>query len=181
MKRLLLLPLSLVATLGFGCSQPSQEDAPAPTQKTQVKKRTQALSDGRVSLEEVAVSEAVQAAAGSQATVRAFQIVSAAEGVTVAELAAAAHQVGASDAANLPWQAEAERGKDDTRRLLKYLDALVPAIEAEVGTGEEYSSGYQHWFQTSGEDVCSHGDAYSVVFQQAGRVFVIEASGATEC
>jgi hypothetical protein len=40
MKRLLLLPLSLVATLGIGCNHPSQEDAPAPTQQTQVKKRT---------------------------------------------------------------------------------------------------------------------------------------------
>lgn len=181
MKRLLLLPLSLVATLGFGCSNPSQDDAPAPTQQTAVKKRTQALGDSRVTLQEVAVSEAVRAAAGSQATVRAFQIVSAEEGVTVAEIASAAHVVGASDAANLPWQAEAERGKDDTRRALKYLDALMPAIEAEVGTGEEYGSGYQHWFQASGEDVCNHGDAYSLVFKQAGRVYVVEAAGATEC
>lgn len=181
MKRLMLLPLSLVATLGFGCSNPSPEGALAPTQQTQVKKRTQALGDSQVQLEEVAVSEAVRAAAGTQATVRAFQIVSAAEGVTVAEIAAVAHAAGASDAANLPWQAAEERGKDDTRRALKYLDALMPAIEAEVGTDEEYGSGYQHWFQASGEDVCSHGDAYSLVFKQAGRVYVIEAEGDTEC
>jgi hypothetical protein len=134
-----------------------------------------------VTLEEVGVSEAVRGAAGSQATVRAFRIVSAEEGVTVGEIAAAAHLAGASDPATLPWQAEAERGKEDTRRALKYLNALVSAIETEVGTGEEYGSGYQHWFQSSGEDVCNHGDFYSLVFKQAGLVFVIEASGATEC
>lgn len=181
MKRLLLLPLSLVATLGFGCSNPSQGDAPTPTQQTQVKKRTQALSDSRVRLEEVEVSAAVREAAGSEATVRAFRIVSAEEGVTEGELTAAAHLSGASDPANLPWQAEEARNKEDTRRALKYLNTLVSAIEAEVGTDEEYNSGYQHWFQTSGEDLCNHGDFYSLVFKQAGLVFVIEASGATEC
>ncbi|KFE69463.1 hypothetical protein [Hyalangium minutum] len=181
MKRLLLLPFSLVATLGFGCSNSSSGDAPQPTQQVQVKKRTQALSTDRVTLEEVAVSEAVLTAAGSEASVRAFRIVSSAEDITMGELASAAHVVGASEVANLPWQVEAERGQDDTRRALKYLDALVPAIEAEVGTGEDYNSGYQHWFQTVGEDLCNHGDFYSLVFKQTGLVFVIEASGATEC
>lgn len=181
MKRLLLLPLSLVATLGVGCSNSSSEDAPQPTQQPQAKKRTQALSTDRVTLEEVAVSEAVLTAAGSEATVRAFRIVSSAEDITMGELSSAAHVAGASDVANLPWQVEAERGQSDTRRALKYLNALVPAIEAEVGTGEDYNSGYQHWFQTVGEDLCNHGDFYSLVFKQTGMVFVIEASGATEC
>ena len=180
MKRLL-LPLSLVATLGFGCSNPAQEDAPEPTQQTQVKKRTQALGTPRVNLEEVAVSEAVRTAAGSEATVRAFRIVSSEEGVTVAEIVSAAHLAGASVPANLPWELGQERGKDETRRALKYMNALVPAIEAAVGSGEEYQSGYKHWFQDSGQDLCNHGDFYSLVFKQAGLVYVIEASGATEC
>ena len=97
------------------------------------------------------------------------------------EIVAAAHLAGASDPANLPWETGLERGKDETRAALKYLNALVPAIEAEVGTGEEYQSGYQHWVQMSAQDLCNHGDFYGLVFKDAGRVFVIEASGAAEC
>jgi hypothetical protein len=181
MKRLPLLSLSLVATLGVGCSNPSQEDAPAPTQQVQVKKRTQALSSGRVTLEEVPVSAAVLAAAEGHATVRTFRIVASEAGVSVGEIAAAAHLAGASDPANLPWELGPERGQEETREALKYLSALVPAIEAEVGTGEVYSSGYEHWFQMSGQDFCNHGDFYSLVFKEAGLVFVIEASGGAEC
>src|SRR3712207_4187735 len=96
MKRLPLLSLSVVVTLGIGCSNPSPEDAPAPTQQLQVKKRKQALSS-RVTLEEVPVSAAVQAAAGGEATVRAYRIVSSEADVTVAEIVTAAHSVGASD------------------------------------------------------------------------------------
>jgi hypothetical protein len=181
MKRLPLLSLSLVATLGVGCSNPSQEDAPAPTQQVQAKKRTQALSNSRVALQEVPVSAAVQAAAAGQATVRAFRIGSSEQGVSLGEITAAAHLAGASDPADLPWELGAERGRQETRAALKYLDALVPAIEAEVGTGEVYSSGYQHWFQRSAQDLCNHGDFYSLVFKEAGLVFVIEASGDAEC
>jgi hypothetical protein len=181
MKRLPLLSLSLVATFGIGCSNPSQEDAPAPTAQVQTKKRTQALGNSRVTLEEIPVSASVQAAAAGEATVRAFRIVSSEEGATVGDIVAAAHLAGASDPANLPWQSGLERGKDETRAALKYLNALVPTIEAEVGTGEAYRSGYQHWFQMSAQDLCNHGDFYSLVFKEAGLVFVIEASGAAEC
>jgi len=180
MKRLPLLSLSMVVALGIGCSNPSQEDAPAPTQQVQVKKRKQALSS-RVTLEEVPVSAALQAAAGGEATVRAYRIVSSEADVTVAEIVTAAHSVGASDPESLPWQAGEERGKEETRAALKYLNALVPAIEAEVGTGEAYTSGYEHWFQMTAQDLCSHGDFYGLVFKEAGRVFVIEASGSAEC
>lgn len=180
MKRLPLLSLSLVATLGVACSNPSQEDAPAPTQQVQLKKRTQALSS-RVTLEEIPVSAAVQAAAEGQATVRAFRITASEEGVSVGEVVAAARVVGASDPANLPWVAGPERSPESTRAALKYLNALVPVIEAEVGTGEAYSSGSEHWFQMSAQDFCNHGDFYGLLFKQAGLVFVIEASGGAEC
>jgi len=181
MKRLPLLSLTLVATLGVGCSNPSQEDAPAPTQQVQVKKRTQALSTSRVTLEEVPVSAAVQAAAEGAATVRAFRIAASEEGVSLGEIVAAAHLAGASDPANLPWELGPERDPEETRAALKYLNTLVPTIEAEVGTGEVYSSGDEHWFQTTAQDFCNHGDFYSLVFKEAGLVFVIEASGGAEC
>jgi hypothetical protein len=178
MKRLL-MSLSLVATLGVGCSHPAQEDAPQTT--PQVKKKTQALGTERVTLEEVAVSAAVQAAVEGQATVRAFRIVASEQGVNEGDIVAAAQVAGDTGSASLPWESDPARGQDETRRALKYLDGLIPALEAEVGTGEEYSSGYQHWFQQSAEDLCDHGDRYSVVFKQAGMVFLVQVSGRTEC
>jgi hypothetical protein len=180
MKRLPLLSLSLVAALGVGCSSPSQQDAPEPTGQMQLKKRTQALVG--VTLQEVPVSAEIQAATEGEATVRAFRI-QVAEGLSpsVEELVTAALEEGGSDVINLPWQAGLERNRDETRAALKYLNTLVPAIEAQVGTGEQYRSGYRHWFQMTAPDVCSHGDFYGLVFREAGLVFVIEATGSASC
>jgi hypothetical protein len=180
MKRLPLLSLSLVAALGVGCSSPSQQDAPEPTQQMQMKKRTQALTG--VTLQRVEVSEAVQAAAGGEVIVHAFRF-EVAEGTsaTVEELVTAALEEGGPDTANLPWEVGLERDQEETRVALKYVSALVDAIEAQVGTGEQYRSGYRHWFQQTSEDVCSHGDFYGMVFQETGLMFVIEAAGNTEC
>lgn len=180
MKRLPLLSLSLVAALGVGCSNPSQEDASAPTEQLQMKERTQALTG--VTLHEVPVSAEVLAATEGEATVRAFRIeVSEGTSASVEELVTAALEEGSSDAVNLPWQVGVERDQGETRAALKYLNALVPTIEAQVGTGEQYRSGYRHWFQTTAPDVCSHGDFYGLVFREAGLVFVIEATGNAEC
>lgn len=180
MKRLPLLSLSLMAALGVGCSNPSQQDAQAPTQQMQVKKRTQALTG--VTLHEVQVSEAVQLAAGGQVTVRAYRF-EVAEGATasVEELVQAALEESGADTVNLPWEVGLERDQEETRVALKYVSAVVGAIEAQVGTGEQYRSGYRHWFQQASEDVCNHGDFYGLVFQQAGLIFVIEATGNAEC
>ncbi len=179
MKRLPLLSLPLLVTLGVGCSNPSQENAPAPTAKTQVKKRVQALSN--VSLVEVPVSPAVQVAAGENATVRAFEITSTDGTFTMDEAVAAALQQGASDPANLPWQAGIVRDRVETLSTLRYLNELMPTIEAEVGTGEEYQSGYYHWFQSRTQDSCGLGDLYVPVFGQSRKLYVIEATGTTEC
>jgi hypothetical protein len=180
MKRLPLLSLFLIATLGVGCSKSSQEDAPAPTEQMQVKKHTQALTG--ITLQEVPVSAEVLAAAGEGTTVRAFHI-EAAEGVSasVEELVTAALEEGGSDPVNLPWQAGVERDREETRLALKYLEELVPTIEAQVGTDEEYRSGYRHWMMQTAQDFCGHGDFYGLVFQQAGMLFIIEATGGTEC
>lgn len=180
MKRLPLLSLSLVAALGVGCSNPSPQDAPAPTGQLQVKKRTQALAG--VTLQEIPVSAEVLAATEGEATVKAFRI-QVAEGLSPSdeELVTAALEEGGSDAMNLPWQVGLGRDREETRAALKYLNALVPAIEAQVGTGEQYRSGYRHWFQMTGQDVCSHGDFYGLVFREAGLVFVIEATGSASC
>ena len=179
MKRLPLLSLSLLVTVGVGCSNPSQENAPAPTAKTQLKKRSQALTN--VSLVEVPVGPAVQAAAGGNATVRAFQITSADGTFTKDDVVAAALEQGASDAVNLPWQLGMTRDQLETRSTLRYLNELMPNIEAEVGTGEDYQSGYYHWFQARTEDMCGLGDLYVPVFEQSRKVYVIEATGTTEC
>ncbi len=178
MKRLLLLSLSLVATLGVGCSNPPPQDPPPAPMA--VKKRTQALTG--VTLREEPVSADVLAATEGEATVRVFRY-EVAEGIspTVEELVTAALEEGGSDVVNLPWQAGPERDRDETRGALKYLNALVPAIEAQVGTGEQYRSGYRHWFQMTTADVCSHGDFYGLVFREAGRVVVIEATGNASC
>ncbi|MFL5347198.1 MAG: hypothetical protein ACJ8AT_20640 [Hyalangium sp.] len=179
MKPLPLLSLCLLVTLGVGCSNPSQENAPAPTAKTQLKKRSQALTN--VSLVEVAVSPAVQAAAGGNATVRAFEISSADGSFTRDDVVAAALEQGASDPVNLPWHAGVTRDRLETLSTLRYLNNLMPAIEAEVGTGEEFQSGYYHWFQQRAEDSCGLGDLYIPVFEQSRKVYVIEATGSTEC
>jgi hypothetical protein len=180
MKRLPLLSLSLVAALGVACSSPSQQDSPAPTQPMQMKKRTQALTG--VTLQSVEVGEAVQAAAGGEVTVHAFRF-EMAEGTSasVEELVQAALEEGGAETANLPWEVGFERDQEETRVALKHVSALVDAIEAQVGTGEQYRSGYRHWFQQASEDVCSHGDFYGLVFQEAKLVFVIEAAGNAEC
>lgn len=180
MKRLLLLSLSMVAALGVGCSSPSQQDAPAPTQQIQMKKRTQALTG--VTLQGVEVSEAVLAAAGGEVAVHAYRF-EVAEGTSasVEDLVTAALEEVGADTVNLPWEVGLERDQEETRVALKFVSALVDAIEAQVGTGEQYRSGYRHWFQQTSEDICSHGDFYVLVFQEAGLVFAIEAAGNAEC
>jgi hypothetical protein len=180
MMRLPLLSLTLVAALGVGCSSPSPQDALAPTQQMQMKKRTQALTG--VTLQRVEVSEAVLAAAGGEVSVRAYRF-EVAEGTSasVEDLVQAAFEEEGTDTVSLPWEVGLERDQDETRVALKYVSALVEAIEAQVGTGEQYRSGYRHWFQQTSEDVCSHGDFYGLVFQEAGLVFVIEATGNAEC
>lgn len=180
MKSFPLLSLSLLATLGVGCSNSPQQDTQAPTQQIQMKKRTQALTG--VTLHEVPVSEAVQAAAGGEVTVRSFQFVLA-EGASasVDELVQAALEESGSDTVNLPWQVGLERDHDETHVALKYVSALVDAIEAQVGTNEQFRSGYRHWFQQTTEDVCSHGDFHGLVFQEARLIFVIEGTGNADC
>jgi hypothetical protein len=134
-----------------------------------------------VSLEEVPVSAAVQAAAGGQATVRVFQIqLSEGGSASVADVMPAALQRGASDLSK-GWQADPERNAEETRAALKFAEGVLPAIEAEVGTGEALSSGYFHSWEAAGFDQCKHGDFYGVVFPQAGKVFTIEVAGTTEC
>lgn len=178
MTRLPLLSLSLVAAL-VGCSNPSPQDAPTPTEQLQTKRRTQALMG--VTLREEPVSADVQAAAGEMATVRAYRF-EVAEGIapSVEELVTAALEENA-DTVNLPWEAGLERDQEETRAALKFVEALAPAIEAQVGTGEQYRSGYRHWFQATAPDVCGHGDFYGLVFREAGLLFVIEATGNAEC
>jgi hypothetical protein len=179
MKRLPLLTLSLVAMFSAGCSKPAEGDAPPPTQQSQVKKRTQAL--GGVTLQEVPVSAAVLAAAGGQVTVRAFQIGATEEPLSLGEVLAAAHQQGASDPVNLPWELGLERDHEETHSALKYLNELVPTIEAEVGTGEEYHSGSYHWFQMTTQELCNHGEFHGLYFKDAALMVVVEDAGDTEC
>jgi hypothetical protein len=181
MKRLPLLSLCLVFTLGVACSNPSQESAPAPTQQLQVKKRTQAL--GAVTLVEVPVSHAVLEAAGENARVRAFEIQAADDTYSVEDVAQAALQQGVSDPVSLPWQVGQSRDRDETRSALRYLNAVVPAIEADVGTDEAYRSGYYHWFRSNTAESCDLGDAYFLIFKELGtaKAFVIETQGVTEC
>ncbi|WP_224242697.1 hypothetical protein [Hyalangium gracile] len=142
-----------------------------------MKKRTQALST--VALREVPVSAEIQQAAAGHATVRAFEIETPEGEFTPEELMAAVLQQGASDAVNLPWQAGVGRSREETRTSLQYLDQVIPAIEAEMGAEQEYSTGNFHWFRTKTEDTCDHGDLYIPSFPR--KVFVIEATGTTEC
>jgi hypothetical protein len=180
MKPIPLISLTLIATLSGACSSPSDPSAPeAAEQAAPRKKVSQAL--GGVTLVEVAVSPAVQAAAGNQAVVRAFQLqVSEGGSASVAEVMPVALQQAASNASK-PWRADPERNAEETRTALKYLEAVVPAIEAEVGTGEAFRSGYYHSWEAAGFERCNHGDFYGLVFPQAGKVFTIEAAGTTEC
>ena len=190
MKSLPLLSLSLMATLGVGCSNPAQESAPAPTQQAQIKKRTQAL--GAVSLREVPVSPAVLTAAGEDARVRSFEIDAEEGSYTVEEVAQVALQQGVTDPVTLPWQVGVERDREETRTSLRYLNGVVPAIEAELGAEVEYRTGYYHWFRPITEESCHFGDALFLTFPgvageepsgvaRPGKVFVIETEGTTEC
>lgn len=177
MNRVPLLSLCLVVAFGVGCSNPAQESAPAPTQQLQVKRSTQALEG--MALRELPVSAEVLAATEGAATVRTFAIDAAPGEYTVDQVVAAAFQQAASDPVNLPWQAGVTQNREDSHVTLRYLNTLLPVIETEVGTDEEYSTGSYHWFRSQTEDSCELGDLYTVVF--AGKVYVIESRGLTEC
>lgn len=176
MNRLPLLSLSLVVTLGVGCSNPSQEDAPAPTQ--QLKKRSQSIQG--IALTEEPVSAEVQAAAG-HSTVRTFRVESTQGTYAVQDVVTTAFELGASDPVNRPWELGVERDQEETRAALRYLDGLVEAIETEMGPAASYRSGYYHWFQRMTLDACDHGDFYGLVFEGSNKVYIIEATGNTEC
>jgi hypothetical protein len=183
MKRFPLLALPLVATLGVACSSPSQEGAPASTEQARPRRRLQAVQN--FTLVETAVSAQVQAAAGTQATVRAFHLEGATGEVLITDLMLVALDQGSTDPLK-NWQQDPEhpvRNVEETREALKYLDTLLPTLEAEVGTGEAYVSGYSNWWERDQTlvDTCRHGDFYVLLFRQAGKVFVIEAAGSTEC
>jgi hypothetical protein len=178
MKRLPLISMTLLATLGVACSSPSDSSAPEAVEQVAPRKQvSQALST--VTLVEVPVSAAVQAAAGSEATVRAFEI-QAAPGAsfTVADVMPVALQQGASDLSK-DWKVLPERNKEETREALRYLESLVPAIEAELGASVEYSSGYYHSWEAAGFELCHHRDFYGVV--AGDKVFTIEGSGNVGC
>lgn len=180
MKRISLISLPLVAILSGACSSQSDQSPPEPEPQAAPRKSvSQALSS--VSLTEVPVSAAVQAAAGSQATVRAFQLqVSEGGSASVADVMPVALERGASSLSK-GWQADPERNTEETRTALKFAEGVLPAIEAEVGTGEAFSSGYYHSWEAAGLDRCNHGDFYGVVFPQAGKVFTLEVAGTTDC
>ncbi|WP_224360941.1 hypothetical protein [Hyalangium versicolor] len=178
MKRFPLLSLSLVVGLGVGCSNPAQESAPTPTQHSQVKKRTQAL-EGSVALREIPVSAAVLAAAEGNATVRAFSIESTPGEYTADEAMAAAFQQGVSDPANLPWHADVARSREETRTSLRYVEGLIPTIEAELGADADYTTGYYHFFRPQTEENCELGDAYEML--SGTTIYVLEFRGTTEC
>ena len=180
MKRISLISLSLIASLSGACSSQSDQSAPEPEQKAAPRKSvSQALSS--VTLQEVPVSADVQLAAGSQATVRAFQIQVAEGGSSaVADVMPVALQQAVSELGK-GWQVNSERDADETRTALKFAEGLMPAIEAQVGTGEAFSSGYYYSWQPAGLDRCAHGDFYGVVFPQAGKVFTVELAGTTDC
>ncbi|MDY7228293.1 hypothetical protein [Hyalangium rubrum] len=179
MTRFSLLALTLAATLGVACSKEAQENAPA--QATSLKKASQAVGD--TSLVEVPVSAEVLAAAGENATVRAFQFAPSAGELAFADVVPMAFEVGASDLSK-PWERDSEhpeRSMEDTQSALRFLDPLVPTIETQVGTSEAYRSGYYHWWQVSTDDFCHHADLHILVFPEARQVFTIEAAGGTEC
>lgn len=178
MKRFSLLALSLAATLSVACSKDAQEDAPAPS--TGMKKALQAL--GQATLVEVPVSAEVLAASG-EATVRAFRIEQAEGELSIEEVVSQAFQAGVSDSAR-PWQRDIEhpeRNAEETRVALRYLDQLLPTIELEIGTQEEFRSAYYHWWVMTTQDSCRHADLHIVVFSQARQAFTIETPGETEC
>jgi hypothetical protein len=179
MNRLPLLSLSLVVTLGVACSNPSQENTPAPTQQTQLKKRSQAIRG--ITLTEDPVSAEVQAAAGGRAVVRSFRIDSSEGEYAVQDVVTTAFELGASDPVNRPWEMGAERDQEETRGALRYLDGLVTAIETEMGPDAAYTSDYYHWFQNTTQDACDLGDFYGLVFPGLNKVYIIEAQGNTEC
>jgi hypothetical protein len=178
MKRISLISLTLIATLSGACSSQSEQNP--PEQQSAPRKRVSQALTG-VSLEEVAVPTAVREAAGSQVTVRAFQIqLSEGGSASVADVMPVALERGASDLTK-GWQADPERDADETRTALKFAEGVLPAIEAELGTGEAFSSGYYHSWEAAGFDQCNHGGFYGVLFPQSGKVFTIEVAGTTEC
>lgn len=180
MKRNSLISLAVIAALSGACSAQSDQAPPETTQQGTPRKSVSQALEG-LSLVEIPVSPALQAAVGSQATVRAFQI-QASEGVSasVGSVMPAALERAASDLSK-DWRANPERNAEDTRTALKYLEAVVPAIEAEVGTGEAFGSGYYHSWENVAFDRCHHRDFYGLVFPQAGKVFTLEATGDTDC
>jgi hypothetical protein len=180
MKHLPLLSLSLVAALVVGCSKPADEGAPEPTQATSLKRRTQKLEG--VSLVELSLSPEVAAAIGEGMRVRAYQVELGGQAApSLAELAGAGLEKGASDPAGLPWELKEEQDAEATRVALKFAEGLLPAIEAQVGTGEAPRAAHHHWWTEMLVGSCGYGDFYSVYFQQSGKLFVIEISGQTAC
>jgi len=180
MKRNSLISLAVIAVLSSACSSQSDQSPPESTPQASPRKRVSQALEG-VSLVEVPVSPAVQAAVGSQATVRAFQIQVAEGGSSaVADVMPVALQQAVSELGK-GWQVNSERDADETRTALKFAEGLMPAIEAQVGTGEAFSSGYYYSWQPAGLDRCAHGDFYGVVFPQAGKVFTVELAGTTDC
>jgi len=178
MKRISLISLTLVATLSGACS--SQSDQSPPEQQVAPRKSVSQALTG-VSLTEVSISQTLRATVGSQAIVRAFQIqLSEGASASVANVMPVALDRGVSDLSK-GWQVDPERNAEETRTALKFLEGVLPAIEAEVGTGEAFSSGYYHSWQPAGLDRCNHGDFYGVVFPQAGKVFTLEVAGTTDC
>jgi len=180
MKRISLISLTLIATLSGACSSQSDQ-APPESEKQATPRKSVSQALGGVALQEVPVSAEVQAAAGSQATVRAFQIqLSEGGSASLADVMPVALERGVSDLSK-GWQADPERNAEETRATLKFLEGVLPAIEAQVGTGEAFGSGYYHSWQPAGFDRCNHGDFYGVLFPQAGKVFTIEVAGTTDC
>ncbi|HEX8704569.1 MAG TPA: hypothetical protein VF815_37400 [Myxococcaceae bacterium] len=180
MKRISLISLTLIASLSGACSSQSDQSAPEPEQKVAPRKSVSQALTG-VTLQEVPVSAAIQEAVAGQATVRAFQIqVPEGGSVSVADVMPVALQSAAADLSK-DWQQNPERNVEQTHVALKFLEGVLPAMEAQVGTDEEPTSGYYHSFETAELDRCNHGDFYGVVFPQAGKLFTIEVAGTTDC
>jgi hypothetical protein len=180
MKRNSLISLAVIAVLSSACSSQSDQSPPESTPQASPRKSVSQALEG-ANLVEIPVSPAVQAAVGNQATVRAFQIqASGGVSVSVATVMPSALHRAASDLTK-DWRADPERNAEDTRTALKYLEGVVQAIEAEVGTGEAFSSGYYHSWENMAFDRCHHRDFYGLVFPQAGKVFTLEARGDTDC
>src|SRR5687768_12582220 len=108
MKRNSLISLAVIAVLSSACSSQSDQNPPESTPQASPRKSVSQALEG-ASLVELPVSAAVQAAVGSQATVRAFQI-QPSEGVSasVATVMPSALRHAASDLSK-NWRADPER------------------------------------------------------------------------